>query len=234
LTIDARQCTRLADCPGITFLARRIMEARNHPGGAGHGFVCPVAADRFIARKRCRVIAGILFEAARQDETVLDGHDRALSEKRQHRMAGVAQERAAPFAPSLHSRTQGQRPLIGLVDIAEQRQQIGMPAAEIVQDFFGSAAHVPALDCPTGALAQADDIEKRPGAQRIVHHMAAGTDPIGAYIRGDRRWFITRGRLVVALPFSIRHTSNLLMRIPSLFTFFEVEIAVQIASWSPR
>src|ERR1700722_2450480 len=60
-----------------------------------------------------------------------------------------------------------------------------MPAAKIAQHFFGGATHVPAFDGPI-ALAHADEVEQRPGAQRIMHDVAAGPDPVGADAARDR------------------------------------------------
>jgi len=46
---------------------------------------------------------------------------------------------------------------------------------------------MPIFPGPVGALANADEVEERPGPQRVMHDMAAGADPIGADLARDRR-----------------------------------------------
>jgi len=61
-----------------------------------------------------------------------------------------------------------------------------MPAAEVIKNFLGGAADVPAFAGPVAALAHADEIEQRSGAQRIMHDVPAGADPVRADRPRDR------------------------------------------------
>src|SRR5580658_10175654 len=100
-------------------------------------------------------------------------------------MAGVAKERTASPAPLLHWRPQRQAPFERHIDVADHGVHVLVPAAKIVQHFLGAAAYVPALDIPL-ALTHADEVEEFSGTQRIMHDVAAGTDPIGADGTRDR------------------------------------------------
>src|SRR3954452_12107151 len=78
-----------------------------------HHCAAALLADLFVARKRGCRICEIFCQAGGDDIAVLDGHDSALSQEREDRMAGVSEKRNAPLAPARHRPANHQRPFEG-------------------------------------------------------------------------------------------------------------------------
>src|SRR5262245_36835463 len=95
-------------------------------------------------------------------------------------MARIAEQRDAPDAPARHRRTHHQRPLERHWDVADERLHVVVPSGEIGRELLGGAARAPGLDLPVGALQHADEVHDLAGAQRVVHDVSAGTDPVRA------------------------------------------------------
>ena len=70
-------------------------------------------------------------EAGGERRAVLDCLRSALSHERQHRMAGIAEERRAPNGPAFERRPVEQRQDGHLIDRGDDGAYLGVPAVEL-------------------------------------------------------------------------------------------------------
>lgn len=119
---------------------------------------------------------------------VLDRHHRALAEKRQGRMAGVAEERNSPLRPAFHRPARQQRPFVRRRDIIDECMHVGVPAAKIAGEFVLAAFDDPGFDLPIVAFDNADEIHQFAATHRIMQHVAVRAEPVrGEKLRQMRR-----------------------------------------------
>ena len=112
-------------------------------------------------------------------------------------MTSVAEQADPSPGPALHGTADHERPFKRHVDVADDGVDVGMPAAIVVGEFRGRAGHRPGFDLPIVALDEADVVHQLAAAHRIVQHMSAGPEPVGAEHpreMGGRRSIGTRPR----------------------------------------
>src|SRR3954447_25363667 len=150
---------------------RGIVETLRHFVCAAHQLGRSLDTRSLIARKPFLRVTG--RKAARQHHPILDGHVGALRQHRQCRMGGVADERDTPARDLLARLAPEQCPFVGLLDVADQRVDVGVPTAEVLCAFLTRALLGPGFDAPVSALDNADEVEQLPAPEEIVDDVAA-------------------------------------------------------------
>src|SRR3954466_8592092 len=163
---------------------RGIVETLRHLVCAAHQLGRSLDARSLIARQPfgCVVFGR---KAARQHHSILDRHVGALRQHRQCRMGGIACERNAPTPDLLAWLATEQRPLVGLLDVADQLVDVRVPTAEVSRAFLARALLGPGFHAPVAALDDADEVEQLAAPQEIVDDVAAGPDPVDADVAGE-------------------------------------------------
>ena len=98
----------------------------------------PLPANVFIARHGACRIREVLLQARRNHIRILDGHDAALPEERQCRMAGVAKQSNPSLGPLRHRSANHQRPFERRVDIPDDGLDVRVPTGKVVGQFVRS------------------------------------------------------------------------------------------------
>ena len=143
----------------------------NHLGGALHA--CTLIHLQSVGH---RVAA---LERARQHRTVFNRHGRALGQKRQRGMGGIAQQGGAGGAPVVDRGAVVERPAIalGVVHRIEDGLHLGMPAGIGGLEFLPGPDLVPGFVLPGLVRRAADKVEQVARAQPVDHGMVLRPAP---------------------------------------------------------
>ena len=102
-----------------------------------------------------------------------------LGQEGQGGMAGVAEQGGAAPRPMLHRLAADEGPFVGLVDLSDDGVDVLVPAGEIGGAFLPATGQGPALLDPGLALDGGHEVQQLAPADRIVHHVPPGADPVG-------------------------------------------------------
>ena len=122
-------------------------------------------------------IDGMSIQSAREDQAILDCHCRSLPQKRQRRMAGIAQERDAINRPVRQLTMRAERPKIWLWNCSDHYLDVVMPPLEIGGQLLAAAHRGPRFGAPVVALYDADKVQQLASSNWILNDMSFRPKP---------------------------------------------------------
>ena len=166
-----RETTRSPACaapqPGAQVVEPARLRGRPlHPGR-------PRQPRGLVGGEADRRIGGAI-EPVSEHPGVLERHSRPLRQERQHRVAGVAEERQAPGDPRAERRVVEEPPEPAVLDRAHELGGGAVPACEGAAQAGRVVAQRPAFLGPGPALLDRDEVDEGAAAKRIAHEVPPG------------------------------------------------------------